>query len=90
MFQLLKQREGGCRETPGTALRNEASGEVIFVPPQDRNEIIALMRDLEDYVNGEGRDTLDPLIRMALIHHRSVTTWGRECEAWGGVRDVGD
>lgn len=70
MFQLLKQREGGFRETPGTALRNEASGEVVFVPPQDRNEIIALMRDLEDYVNGEGRDTLDPLIRMALIHHQ--------------------
>jgi len=32
MFRLLKQREGGFRETPGTALKNEASGKVVFVP----------------------------------------------------------
>ena len=70
MFQLLKQRQGAFRETPGTALRNEASGEVVFVPPQDRNQIVDLMAHLEDYVNGEPRDALDPLIRMALIHHQ--------------------
>jgi len=28
------------------------------------------MDDLESYINGEARDTLDPLIRMALIHHQ--------------------
>jgi len=70
MFQLLKERQGDFRETPGTALRNEASGEVVFVPPQDRNQIASLMADLEDYVNGDPRDALDPLIRMALIHHQ--------------------
>lgn len=70
MFQLLKQRDDGFRQTPGTALKNEASGEVVFVPPQDRNQITDLMDDLENYINGESRDTLDPLIRMALIHHQ--------------------
>ena len=70
MFRLLKQRDGGFRETPGTALRNETSGEVVFVPPQDRNQIASLMSDLEDYLNGDDRDRLDPLIRMALIHHQ--------------------
>ena len=70
MFRLLKQREGGFRETPGTALKNEASGEVVFVPPQDRNQITRLMDDLEAYINGDDRDQLDPLIRMALIHHQ--------------------
>lgn len=70
MFRLLKQRDGGFRETPGTALRNETSGEVVFVPPQDRNQIAGLMNDLEDYINGDDRDRLDPLIRMALIHHQ--------------------
>lgn len=70
MFQLLKQRDGGFRETPGTALKNEANGEVVFVPPQDRNEIINLMDDLEDYMNGDSRDQLDPLIQMALVHHQ--------------------
>lgn len=70
MFRLLKQRDGGFRETPGTALKNEQTGNVVFVPPQDRNQIIALMDDLESYVNVEDRDALDPLIRMALIHHQ--------------------
>lgn len=70
MFRLLKQREGGFRETPGTALKNEASGKVVFVPPQDRNQIIDLMDDLENYLNGDDRDQLDPLVRMALIHHQ--------------------
>ncbi|MGB3315110.1 MAG: Fic family protein [Albidovulum sp.] len=70
MFRLLKQREGGFRETPGTALKNEVSGEVVFVPPQDRNQIIKLMDGLEAYVNEANRDQLDPLVRMALIHHQ--------------------
>lgn len=70
MFRLLKQRDGGFRETPGTALKNETSGEIVFVPPQDRNEIVDLMGDLETYLNEADRDQLDPLIRMALIHHQ--------------------
>jgi len=34
---------------------------VVFVPPQDRNQIIDLMDDLENYLNGDDRDQLDPL-----------------------------
>lgn len=70
MFKLLKQRDGGFRQTPGTALKNEASGEIVFVPPQDAREIVSLMTDLEHYINAENDDALDPLIRMALIHHQ--------------------
>jgi Fic family protein len=70
MFQLLKQHDGGFRQTPGTALKNEASGEIVFVPPQDAREIVSLMADLEHYINAENGDGLDPLIRMALIHHQ--------------------
>ena len=70
MFQLLKQRDGGFRETPGTALKNAASGEIVFVPPQDAREIVSLMSDLESYINTDNDDVLDPLVRMALIHHQ--------------------
>ena len=70
MFQLLKQRDGGFRETPGTALKNETTGEIVFVPPQDAREIVSLMSDLERYINAEHEDDLDPLVRMALIHHQ--------------------
>lgn len=70
MFQLLKRREGGFRVTPGTALKNDATGEVVYVPPQDAREIEAAMTALERFINEDEHSTLDPLINMALIHHQ--------------------
>ncbi|AZV40733.1 MULTISPECIES: Fic family protein [Acetobacteraceae] len=70
IFQMLKRREDGFRTTPGTALKNERTGEVVFVPPQDAREIIRYMSDLERFVNDDGLCDLDPLIKMALIHHQ--------------------
>jgi Fic family protein len=71
MFQLLKNNSGGFRETPGTALKNEATGEIVFVPPQDKHEIIGHMTGLEAFINATSEEgELDPLIKMALIHHQ--------------------
>lgn len=69
MFRLLKMRSGGFRATPGTKLRNQA-GETIYTPPQDANEIVALMTELERFVNDDKACDLDPLIKMALIHYQ--------------------
>jgi Fic family protein len=70
MFQMLKRRDDGFRVTPGTALKNESSGDIVFVPPQDGNEIIAEMSALERFINDDETSSLDPLIKMALIHHQ--------------------
>ncbi len=70
MFQLLKRREGGFRVTPGTALKQENSGAIVFVPPQDAREILAHMGALESFINDDALCGLDPLIKMALIHHQ--------------------
>lgn len=70
MFRLLKGREDSFRVTPGTALRNDATGEVVYVPPQDAREIEAAMSALEKFINEDDRSPLDPLIKMALIHHQ--------------------
>jgi Fic family protein len=70
MFQILKQRDDGYRALPGTALRNARTGDVVYTPPQERQEIVRLMRDLEGFINDEARSGLDPLIKMALIHHQ--------------------
>lgn len=67
MFRLLKRRDDGFRAAPGTALKNEANGEIVFVPPQDAQEILAHMSALERFVNDDGVSDLDPLIKMALI-----------------------
>jgi Fic family protein len=70
VFRLLKGREDGFRVTPGTALKNDQTGEIVYVPPQDAREIEAHMVALERFVNEDERSALDPLIKMALIHHQ--------------------
>ncbi len=67
MFRILKNRDDGFRRLPGTALENNA-GNIVYVPPQHPDQIEAHMRKLEAYINSA--DELDPLIRMAIIHHQ--------------------
>ena len=70
MFRLLKGRDDAFRATPGTTLNNDRTGEVIYIPPQDHTEIVALMTALEQFINDDEACPLDPLIKMALIHHQ--------------------
>lgn len=70
MFRLLKRRNDGFRVTPGTALKNETTGDIVYIPPQDAREIVAHMSALERFVNEDEASPLDPLIKMTLIHHQ--------------------
>ncbi len=70
MFQVLKRIDRRVSGDARTALRNDASGEIVYVPPQDRTAIVAQMTALERFVNDESVSDLDPLIKMALIHHQ--------------------
>lgn len=70
MFQLLKRRDDGFRTTPGTELRNDATGETVYVPPQESDVIIEAMGALETFINTDDAPDLDPLIKMAIIHHQ--------------------
>lgn len=71
MFRILKEVDGEFRKTPGTALKNESTEEIVYVPPQDANEVSALMGTLEHYINqGASEGDLDPLTCMAVIHHQ--------------------
>ena len=68
MFRILKHRNDGYRTTLGTVLR-DGRGQTIYTPPQNPQDIVQLMRDLEAFIN-EKSGALDPLIRMTLIHHQ--------------------
>ncbi|MYB34022.1 MAG: Fic family protein, partial [Gammaproteobacteria bacterium] len=71
MYRVLKQRNDGYRMGAGTVLRNEQTGEIVYEPPQSQNDIIAYMRQLEQVINdSDSCNNLDPLIKMALIHHK--------------------
>jgi Fic family protein len=65
----LERNNAGFRKLPGTALKDGA-GRTVYTPPQDPAEIVALMSDLERFINDAGLFDADPLIKMALIHHQ--------------------
>lgn len=64
----LEQNRAGLRKLPGTVLRNETTGAVIYEPPQDAAEVESLMGNLLNFIHAE--DGLDPLLRMAITHHQ--------------------
>lgn len=43
---------------------------VIYTAPQDATEVEALMADLERFINDDALFDVDPLVKMALIHHQ--------------------
>lgn len=65
----LEQNTAGFRKLPGTALKNN-TGSTVYTPPQKPEVIVALMHDLERFINDGDLFDADPLIKMALIHHQ--------------------
>ena len=69
----LEENKAGFRKLPGTALKNDKTGEVVYMPPQNPAEIESLMSNLEKFINDDDISNLDPLIKMAIIHHQFET-----------------
>ena len=68
--EILEQNTAGFRTTPGTQLKRENDGAVIYTPPQDGMFIVRYMSNLEQFINDDHLSQLDPLIKMAIIHHQ--------------------
>jgi Fic family protein len=66
----IVQNTAGFRKLPGTELKNSRTGEIVYTPPQDPEEIIDLMKNLEVFINDDALSSLDPLTKMAVIHHQ--------------------
>lgn len=67
IVQNIKKNTAGIRTTPGTALKN-AKGETIYTPPTGETIIREKLANLETFINEN--DTVDPLIKMALMHYQ--------------------
>lgn len=67
--EVLENNKGGFRAGPGTVLQNQRK-EVVYSPPQSKVQIEQLMHNLEQYINEPDMQDIDPLIKMAIIHHQ--------------------
>lgn len=66
--QELIDNTAGIRSTPGTVLKNDKTGEVVYTPPQDKAEILDLLSDFINHFNQQ--DDLSPLIYLAILHYQ--------------------
>jgi len=66
--QELVDNTAGIRSTPGTVLKNDKTGEVVYTPPQDKVEILDLLTDFINHFNNS--DDLSPLINLAILHYQ--------------------
>lgn len=56
------------RRLPGTALSNNATGEIVYTPPEGEAQLRDLLANWERFLHNEIE--LDPLIRMAIAHYQ--------------------
>jgi Fic family protein len=66
--QLVVANNAGIRSQAGTNLKNQQTGETIYTPPQDKEEVLNLLSNLEKYINDNDLEDFDPLVKMAIIH----------------------
>jgi hypothetical protein len=64
----IKSVELNIRATPGAALMNEATGAVIYTPPEAQNLLRDKLASWECFIQ-EAKD-IDPLIRLAVMHYQ--------------------
>lgn len=67
IMQRIKANTSSIRVTTGTTLSN-TKGEVIYTPPEGEDVIREKLSNLEQFINTD--ESLDPLIKMALIHYQ--------------------
>jgi Fic family protein len=56
------------RATPGTALLNQATGQVVYMPPEGASRLRDMLSNWERFIHEA--DHIDPLIRMAVMHYQ--------------------
>ncbi len=66
----LEENDAGFRKVPGTELKNEQTGETVYTPPQNYDDIMEYMSNLVQYINDDELSDWDPLVKMAIIHHQ--------------------
>lgn len=67
----LIQNNAGLRTTPGTVLKNDKTGEVVYTPPQDIEEINQLLTNfIKHYNDASLRNGVSPLIWLGILHYQ--------------------
>ena len=67
--KTIIENNAGIRNIPGTVLKNDKTGEVVYTPPQEKEEILDLLGNFLDHFNLKQED-FPPLINLAILHYQ--------------------
>lgn len=65
---MIKGADMSVRCVPGTKLENNATGEIIYTPPEGEGHLRDILANWERFLHNE--IDIDPLIRMAIGHYQ--------------------
>jgi Fic family protein len=68
VMQIIKENQSSVRNAPGTQLKNPTTNAIVYTPPEGENIIREKLKNLEDFIHAD--DSLDPLVKMAIIHYQ--------------------
>ncbi len=66
--RTIKNVDMDVRATPGTALLNDATGKIIYTPPEGVELLRRMLANWERYLHEA--ENVDPLVRMAVTHYQ--------------------
>ena len=67
--KTIIENNAGIRSMSGTVLKNDKTGEIVYTPPQERDEILDLLSNFLVHFNINQTD-LSPLINLAVLHYQ--------------------
>jgi len=67
--KTIVENNAGIRTMTGTVLKNDKTGEIVYTPPQEKDEILDLLSNFLEHFNINQSD-LSPLINLAVLHYQ--------------------
>lgn len=65
----IVKNNAGVRNMSGTVLKNDKTSEIVYTPPQEKDEILDLLSNFLEHFNVSKND-LSPLINLAILHYQ--------------------
>ena len=70
VVQKTTQNTSSIRRTPGTALKSNITGEIVYTPPCCEDVLREKLKHLELFINDPDFCKLDPIIKLSLLHYQ--------------------
>jgi Fic family protein len=67
--KIIIENDAGIRSQSGTVLKNDKTGEIVYTPPQMKDEILDLLSNFLEHFNLK-QNNLPALINLAVLHYQ--------------------